>query len=180
MQISNIRKIISFPVNSNTSVSNATIKDRDLVFVIKKNSLQPYIAQIWGWDEEDQINRHRSNFSPENILIIKQFNNPIGIIEIIEYFNSIELINIELINKYQNLGIGGQCLDYIQSYALQKNKPVKLRVLSINKKAYRFYSRKGFIKTEILKPHIKMIWTPQNKFSNKSTGANQKITTHEK
>jgi len=38
-------------MKSNLSFRKAAEKDFDLVYKIKKNELEDYITQTWGWDE---------------------------------------------------------------------------------------------------------------------------------
>ena len=49
----------------------ATRNDLALTYAITKDAMRGYVEQTWGnWDEEEQLQKHRANFTPETYRII--------------------------------------------------------------------------------------------------------------
>ena len=73
----------------------AESKDFQTIFNIKKEALHKYVNEIWGWNETDQIRFLENSFNEENFTIIEVNKLPIGILEIVEKENCIDLLNID-------------------------------------------------------------------------------------
>ena len=110
----------------------ATPEDSEFLYNLKKQTLKQYITKIWGWDEKDQRNYHKTNFKPEKYHIIQQNGEDIGCISIEEQSNKIMLNIIEIAPEHQNKGIGSKLIRDLIEKGLQENKAVELRVLKVN------------------------------------------------
>lgn len=138
----------------NVSFRKATQLDRDFAFQTKKTVLKGYVNQIWGWDEQKQIQLHTRRFNPEKIRIIKYNNEDIGIISINadgEYF---KVNQIFILPKYQRQGIGSFCMGHLIEEARKLDKIVWLRTFKINQPAKAFYNKLGFKQIGETETHI--------------------------
>ncbi|MEM1124810.1 MAG: hypothetical protein AAGJ18_30510, partial [Bacteroidota bacterium] len=88
----------------------ATRDDFDLIFGIKKKLLKPYIEQIWGWDEKQQIEFNKGKFNHELIQILKYGTAEIGYLELKEQNGAIIIQNILINDNYQSRGIGKEVI----------------------------------------------------------------------
>ncbi len=126
----------------------ATINDSDFFYEVKKTVLKNYIEQIWGWDEDFQIQFHKENFHVNEIQIIIVNENNAGTVEVKEDAEKIFISSLYILPDYQSNGIGTAiCKAYI-SKATKQKKRIELEVLKINVNAQRLYKSLGFTLTE--------------------------------
>ena len=126
----------------------ATINDSDFFYQVKKTVLKDYIEQIWGWDEDFQIQFHKENFHVAETQIIIVEENNAGTVEVKEDAERVFISSLYILPQYQNKGIGKAiCNDYISKAAGQK-KRIELEVLKLNVNAQRLYKSLGFTLTE--------------------------------
>jgi len=137
--------------------------DFQTIFTIKKETLFPYVNEIWGWDDAIQEEYLRKNFDGalNPIQIVEQQNQSIGILQTAETENAIEIINIELLSQYQGRGVGSEILSQIISTATQKKIDIKLQVFLKNTAAQRLYKRLGFQKVSESEHHVQYLLKPQ-------------------
>lgn len=140
------------------SKRQATEEDIDFVFNTKKEGLYGYIEKIWGWDDEVQYKWLTLSSFPENISILSHGGKDIGLLEICINKDSIDLVNIEIIQEYRCQGIGTKIIKDITTN-LTLNKRVTLRVFKENLKAINLYKRLGFIKFGSSQYHDKYEYT---------------------
>jgi len=127
----------------------ATPDDLALTYEITKDAMRVYVEQTWGsWDEEDQLQKHRANFQPETCRIILIEDEEIGLVVVEDFTSHVWLVKLYLLAKYRDQDIGSQVLQGVQAYASAQGKPVKLRVLRVNKRAQALYAKHGFKVTE--------------------------------
>jgi GNAT superfamily N-acetyltransferase len=72
---------------------------------------------------------------------------------------ALRLVDIALLPRYRNAGIGAALLQRIFGEAAATKKPLRLQVLKGNR-AGRFYERLGFEKTGETEMHVEMEWRP--------------------
>ena len=126
----------------------ATISDSDFFYQVKKTVLKDYIEQIWGWDEDFQIQFHKENFHVEETQIIVIDDNNAGTVEVKEDAERVFISSLYVLPQYQNKGIGKAiCNDYM-SKAAEEKKRIELEVLKLNVNAQRLYKSLGFSLTE--------------------------------
>ncbi len=127
---------------------NATINDSDFFYKVKKTVLKDYIEEIWGWEENFQIQFHKENFHVDETQIIIVDENNAGTVEVKEDSEKIFISSLYILPAYQNKGIGTAiCNDYI-SKAEKEQKRIELEVLKLNVHAQRLYKNLGFALTE--------------------------------
>jgi ribosomal protein S18 acetylase RimI-like enzyme len=127
----------------------ATRNDLALTYAITKDAMRGYVEQTWGnWDEEEQLEKHRANFTPETYRIILIEDEVAGLVAVEEFPSHVWLVKLYLLAKYRGQGIGSQVLQGVQESARAQGKPVTLRVLRVNKRAQALYAKHGFKVTE--------------------------------
>ena len=127
----------------------ATLDDLALTYEITKDAMRGYVEQTWGdWNEEEQLLKHRANFTPETYRIILIEDEVTGLVAVEEFPSYVWLVKLYLLAKYRGRGIGSQVLQGVQESAKSQGKPVTLRVLRVNKRAQELYAKHGFKVTE--------------------------------
>ena len=127
----------------------ATHDDLALTYAITENAMRVYVEETWGaWDEEEQRQKHRANFTPETYKIILAEDEVAGLVAMEEFSSHVWLVKLYLLAKHRGQGIGSQVLQDIQKGAQSQGKPVTLRVLRVNTRAQALYAKHGFKVTE--------------------------------
>ena len=127
----------------------ATQDDLALTYAIAEDAMRGYVEETWGnWDEEEQLQKHRTNFTPETYRIILDKDEVVGLVAVEEFPSHIWLVKLYLLAKHRGQGIGSQVLQGVQESATAQGKPVTLRVLRVNRRAQALYAKHGFKVTE--------------------------------
>ena len=122
----------------------ATAADVEFCFGLHKLSFHEYVAEIWGWDEEDQRAIHSRNFKPGLVQIITANGVDVGRLDVDDGDEETFILLIELLPSHQGRGIGTQLIRTVLEEARSQGKPVALNVLEVNRRAYALYRRLGF------------------------------------
>lgn len=128
--------------------------DFEFLFHLRVAALGPYVAQIWGWNEDEQRQRFARHFDTTRYQIVLR-EKDIGAIEAEQRDHEIYLSNIELLPEYQRKGIGTALIGEMLAEADRKNLPVALQVFKINP-ARHLYERLGFEITGENTTHFQM------------------------
>ena len=116
---------------------------------ITEEAMRGYVEETWGnWDEEEQLQKHRANFTPETYRMILVDEEVAGLVAVEEFLSHVWLVKLYLSVRYRGQGIGSQVLQDIQKDAAIRGKPVTLRVLRVNTRAQALYAKHGFKVTE--------------------------------
>lgn len=110
---------------------------------LKEAAYGDYIAEIWGWDEDEQREFHTQDWLYRRPEIILYDSEPIGTIYVFENEDYIEIERFIILTEYQNKGIGSFILKGIMDEADRSGRVIKLKYLRINPVAT-LYSRMGF------------------------------------
>lgn len=119
-------------------------EDAEFLFGLFKATMQEYVAQIWGWDEEWQQAYFQEHFDPSREQIVVLDGEDIGVQAIEERADALFLAKIYILPEYQGQGIGTQLIASVLDRAFGRGLPVTLRVLKGNP-ARRLYERLGFV-----------------------------------
>jgi ribosomal protein S18 acetylase RimI-like enzyme len=101
--------------------------DFEFLFHLRAAALGPYVAKIWGWNENEQRQRFARNFDSAQYRIVCQ-EKDIGAIEVEQRTHEIYLSNIELLPEYQRKGIGTALIREVLAEADRKSLSVALQV----------------------------------------------------
>lgn len=135
-----------------------TLDDFDFLFKLKKDNFKIYVDNIWGWEDNDQIERMRIDLEEhlEHKRIIIYNNIEIGVFAYHITENGDYFINeINLLREYQNLGIGTYILENKLKENSEKNIRTILQVFKDNP-AFNLYKRLGFNVFEETETHYRM------------------------
>jgi ribosomal protein S18 acetylase RimI-like enzyme len=117
--------------------------DFSFLRTLHRTALKEYVAQIWGWDEEQQEKLLRERFDPVKMQIIQLEGRDIGVLQVDDNGTEIVLTSILIVTECQNRGIGSQIITDIIAKADERRVPLKLSVLKPNP-ARTLYERLGF------------------------------------
>lgn len=108
--------------------------DYDFVYQLKKECYYPYVVELWGWDEADQLKRFEAFMEKAalQMVILCVDGVSAGMMNWCVDGDILEIENICLDSKYRNRGIGTLVLSDVinkcrfDTIALQafKNNPV--------------------------------------------------------
>ena len=141
----------------NIQLRPATQDDYDFVYEVKKLALGPYIEKTWGWDEEQQIELHKKDFTPEYLKIILREDEQIGILRVVEEPEKIYLHQIYILPDYQRGGIGTYLIKEVIEQARENGRILTLQFLKANP-VRDLYERLGFKVVGQDEYHIQMEW----------------------
>lgn len=125
-------------------IKNVYNSDKEAIYLTKKNSIQPYVEKIWGWNEEYQILDFEESFLLDNFKKIMVDELFVGFIETQEYDQVINVTEIHILPDYQGAGIGSDIIRNIISKAEDKNKSTTIGCFKDNVNAVKLYKRLGF------------------------------------
>ncbi len=137
----------------------ATADDVDDLWTLHRDTMQAYVDQTWGWDEDWQAAHFRDRFDPTDQYIILLGTEAVGMIKLAQHPDHIFLAVIEISPAHQGQGIGSTLITQVQREAAADGRTVRLRVLNVNP-ARRLYERLGFRVTEVNDTHTTMEWQP--------------------
>lgn len=135
-----------------------TLDDFDFLFKLKKENFKKYVDNIWGWNDNDQIERLRidleENLEQKNVIIYN--DTKVGVFSFYMIENNVCRINeINILKEYQNLGIGSYILENKLKENSDKNIRTILQVFKDNP-ALNLYKRLGFRIYDETETHYKM------------------------
>jgi GNAT superfamily N-acetyltransferase len=130
--------------------------DLELAFQIKKAALGPYVAQLWGWNDDEQRAAHTRRFAAHDVRIIQRGGEDVGLMATTKADDAIHLHQLLLLPAHQSKGIGATCLGPVIAEAHDANLPIRLQVLKTNPRAAAFYLRHGFAPTGETESHVLM------------------------
>jgi ribosomal protein S18 acetylase RimI-like enzyme len=123
----------------------ATAADSEFCYQLHKAALGPYVAAIWGWDDQTQRASHARVFNPDRWQIITARGVDIGMIDVERRPDEIYLGRIEISPDYQGRGIGTSLVSALIAEASRNGQALALEVLSVNERAYALYERLGLV-----------------------------------
>jgi ribosomal protein S18 acetylase RimI-like enzyme len=104
-----------------------------------------YVAAIWGWDEQVQRGFHDRAFDPGRWQIITADGADAGMLDVEYRPGEIYLARIEVLPRYQGLGIGSRLVGGLAAEARKKGQDLVLDVLAVNHRAQALYQRLGLV-----------------------------------
>ena len=125
------------------AVRPATADDRAFAFAVKRAALGPYVAQVWGWDEDFQRAFHAADWAVRRPDIVEVDGVAVGTIEVAPHPAGLELGEFYLLPGHQRRGIGSELLRRVLTRADAEGRTVRLRFLKVNPVRSQ-YERNGF------------------------------------
>ncbi len=141
-------------------------QDEPFLFELYASTRQDEL-DAWGWPPEMQQSflamqfrasqGYHDAFPDAEFLIIQLDGANAGRMIVHRTQEELQLVDIALLPRHRNAGIGSALLQRIFGEAAATKKPVRLKVLKGNR-ATRFYQRLGFEKIAETELHVEMEW----------------------
>src|SRR6185312_15744297 len=113
-----------------TSFQPATLGKRSQVSPIP--AADPYVTEIWGWDEKDQRAIHSRDFKLGRVQIVTANGVDVGRLDVDYGDEEIFLLLIELLPNHRGQGLGSRLIRIVLDRAAAEGKPLVLNVLEVN------------------------------------------------
>jgi len=114
------------------------------IFELYRVVMSDYISQIWGWNEDWQINDFSTHFNPEGITLVYKENELVAYSHIEIKNEQLYLRMIAVHPDQQRNGIGTKLLESLSATAKEQSKSIALEVFKINTEAKCLYEKYGF------------------------------------
>jgi ribosomal protein S18 acetylase RimI-like enzyme len=130
---------------------------------LRRSIYQDLFYATWGgWDEARHIRHFSECIARGHIFLIEVNGERVGMIQIFDETNAVQVGEIQVLSSHQNRGVGTAVLRDVIARAQESNKSVRLSVGLKNDKAYRLYRRLGFHTVERTETHHHMVCAPRN------------------
>ena len=139
------------------SLRHAKDADRAWLEELRRAAYEHLFNATWGgWDETRHQRHFAATWQQGRIQLIEVNGRPIGMIQLREPDDCVEIGEIQILPEYQNKGLGTQLLVEVIDRARQQGRDVILSMGLMNSGAHRLYERLGFEETERSDTHIHM------------------------
>lgn len=151
------------------STRASTSTDEEFLFKVYQSTRADEVNS-WGWSTEQiyhflcmQFNMQRQSYNLQypdlETKIITHEKCDIGVLRTWEAAEEIVVVDIALLPKHRNQGIGTYLMKEIQRVGSEQNKSIRLSVFHQNVAAQRLYKSLGFVFTSLNGMYYSMIWT---------------------
>lgn len=117
-----------------------------------------FTATFGGWDEERHARQWRECWERGSISIIESKSEPVGMIQVFERPDEVEVGELQITPGWQNQGIGSAVLRETISAARARGQAVVLSTGLRNAAARRLYLRLGFQETAPSATHFHFVY----------------------
>ena len=138
----------------------ATADDAEFLYLLARDSLGPYVEEIWGWDDDVQRDLQQRWLERGGVEIIEEKRRPIGCLKVTRHADHVFLDRVAFVPTAQRRGLGTRLVQKVMADAAVDGLSVRLSVLE-NNPARRLYERLGFRIIGIETPRIRMEWRPE-------------------
>ena len=114
-------KTVMYTFRSSTAVDYA------FLYQLHVATMKPYVAQVWGWDEQMQAERFRQHVDPIRQRIVVVDGQEIGVLEVEERPSDLFLANLRILPEFQRQGCGTRILRDLLLHAHNAGVPVTQR-----------------------------------------------------
>ncbi len=138
------------------SLRQATDRESEFAYRVKKTTLGEYARQVWGWDEDEQRRLHARRFAAQDFRVIVADGADVGILALSHEPDCVRVNQLLVLPEHQGKGIGTACMERVFKDAAERRLPVRLQVLKVNQRAMGFYRRLGFHDAGADDAHVRM------------------------
>ncbi len=139
-----------------------TAEDRPWLEELRRVVYHDLFVATWGsWDEDRHVRHFNECWERGDISAIELDGVRVGMIQLFEQPDAIELREIQIHPSYQNRGIGTLLLRDTVSRAHSHHKKVSLSTGLQNHSAVRLYERLGFVHVAQTETHYHMRSEPE-------------------
>jgi ribosomal protein S18 acetylase RimI-like enzyme len=111
-----------------------------------------------GWDEERHVRHCAECWAGGNIQIIEIAGCCVGMLQLFEHVQALEIGEIQLLPAQQRRGLGTHILRDLQARARAQKRELRLAVALKNERARCLYKRLGFEATSQSETHTHMVY----------------------
>lgn len=127
------------------TLKEARSTDREWLETLRRAAYEELFFLTWGgWDEE----RHQRHFADSwrrgGIQLVEVGDQPVGMIQLDERDDCVELVEVQLLPEKQSLGLGTRLVVDIVDRARAQGRPTVLSTGLMNTRAQSLYRRLGF------------------------------------
>ncbi len=134
----------------------ATSEDKKFLSLLNEEASKELICKQFGeWDEEWQNQQFEGKLRRRSFEIIELDQKPIGALCIEELPTCVNIVDIEILPKFQNKGIGSEIINSAKMRAKKLGIPVRLQLLKMNP-AQKLCERLGFREIHNSETYIEM------------------------
>lgn len=126
------------------TLRQATARDSEFAFQVKKTTMLEYVRRVWGWDEDEQRRLHRRRFAEQAFRIVIADGKEAGVLALSYEPDCVRVNQLLILPDYQGKGVGTACMEQVIADADGRGLAVGLQVLKVNRQAPGFYRRLGF------------------------------------
>lgn len=140
------------------ALRDVTADDDEFLLAVYNSTRADELAQVnWApgqkevfvrWQFDLQRKEYDTRYPQARYQVVIVNDQPAGRIWIGEDETQIRLLDIGLLEEFQNRGIGTNLVRELIAEAKKKNKPLRHMVFVLNNNAHRFYERLGFVTIE--------------------------------
>jgi GNAT superfamily N-acetyltransferase len=152
------------------SLRPVTADDQEFLLSVYAGTRAQELAQVqWEegqkeafvrWQFEMQQKEYETRYPDARYNVILVDGVPAGRIWVGSDDKQIRLLDIAVMEPFQNRGVGTVLLRRLMDEATEANKPLRHMVFVLNDNAHRFYERLGFRVIEDLGGYKHMEWVP--------------------
>jgi ribosomal protein S18 acetylase RimI-like enzyme len=122
----------------------ASCSDAEFIYRLVETTMRGYVEKVWGSFSEDYTRKHTEEaIASRSYSVIELDGDDIGALAVERHDTHIQLTQLYILPAHQNRGIGTYLVRQVIAEARDAQKPLRLRVLSVNP-ARRLYEREGF------------------------------------
>ena len=147
-----------------------TDADQEFLIGVYANSRAAELAQV-DWDDSQkdafirwqyamQKQEYEARYPSARYEVILVNGTPAGRIWVGSDDTQIRLLDIAILNEFQNRGVGTHLLRQLMDEATRADKPLRHMVFMLNDNANRLYQRLGFKTIEDVGGYLHMEWLP--------------------
>jgi ribosomal protein S18 acetylase RimI-like enzyme len=141
----------------------ASIEDQAWLERLRRDVYQElFEVTFGGWDDARHARQFSECWKRGGISIIEVEGTPVGMIQLFDQLDGVEVGEIQIQPSQQNRGIGSRVLRDLIARVHQQQKKVSLSVALKNERAYQLYQRLGFQKVGHNATHNHMACDPQS------------------
>jgi GNAT superfamily N-acetyltransferase len=138
----------------------ATSADTPFLRDLHHRAYHDVVLQQFGkWDLAAQDEFFGRSLREAEFSVIEEGGASIGAFGVRVEADHVQLVELQLLPEWQNKGFGARVLSQQQQAALERQLPIRLRVLLENR-ARTLYVRHGFIVSGQTETHYLMEWLP--------------------
>ena len=157
------------PLAGRIGLRPAVAADEPLLYRIYTSGREE-VLQLVAWDADQktaflemqfgaQSSSYRQRFPDSGYEVITVNDEPVGRLLVHRDVDEIRVVDIGLLSKHRNQGIGAAIIEAVQDEATEAGKPVRLHV-EVSNRAQRLYQRLGFLPIGASGVHVEMEFVP--------------------